>query len=109
MRVIYIADDGTQFDDEYECKDYEWLQKHSHLKDIQLYDEEGYLLDESILSEYGYNHAWTVVVKTLDAAIEMDALAQYTGFCAYEDINRVGVWTWDKDKEMFRLVVGAEV
>lgn len=24
MKVIYVADDGTQFEDEYECLNYEW-------------------------------------------------------------------------------------
>lgn len=27
MKVIYIADDGTQFNDEYECEDYEFNQR----------------------------------------------------------------------------------
>ena len=27
MRVVYIADDGTQFEDEYECKEYEYVGK----------------------------------------------------------------------------------
>ena len=27
MRVIYIADDGTQFEDEYACKEYEYVGK----------------------------------------------------------------------------------
>ena len=26
MRVLYIADDGKEFDNEFECEHYEWLQ-----------------------------------------------------------------------------------
>lgn len=43
MRTIYIADDNKEFDDEFECKRYEWLLKHPHLKDIKCYDKDGNL------------------------------------------------------------------
>ena len=39
MKIIYIADDGTQFDDEYACKDYEWKLNHPHLKDVHIFDK----------------------------------------------------------------------
>lgn len=37
MRVIFIADDGTEFDDEWDCKDYEF-RKSLDLDSIELYD-----------------------------------------------------------------------
>ena len=36
MRIIYVADDGKQFDDEYECLNYEWRAAHPYLKDVRV-------------------------------------------------------------------------
>ena len=36
MKTIYIADDGKQFEDEYECINYEFCISHPHLKTIDM-------------------------------------------------------------------------
>ena len=38
MKIIYIAEDGTQFDDEFECESYEGKLNHPYLKNIVFYD-----------------------------------------------------------------------
>ena len=41
MKIIYIADDGKEFDDEFECEHYEWALDRPHIKEIVCYDENG--------------------------------------------------------------------
>lgn len=89
MRTVFIADDGTQFDDEWNCKDYEF-RKSLDLDDIELYDKNGARLD--LLSEDGYNKAVKIIVKTERAASDLNKIAKYTGFTLYEDVNGVGTW-----------------
>lgn len=62
MRIVYIADDGTQFDDEWDCRDYEF-RKTLDLSDIEVYDENGIRLMD-IFDEDTYNKAMKVIVKT---------------------------------------------
>lgn len=90
MRVIYIADDGTTFDDEWDCKDYEFRQSLS-LDDIEVYDENDNKLDD-ILSEIAYNSCTRVVVKTDKAVSDLHKIVTYTGFICYNDIDSPGIW-----------------
>lgn len=41
MRTVYIADDGKQFEDEYECEHHEFKLKHPHLQTIEAYNKDG--------------------------------------------------------------------
>lgn len=34
MKIIYVADDGTQFDNQFECENYEWKINHFNLDKI---------------------------------------------------------------------------
>ena len=47
MKILYIADDGKQFEDEYECINYEFRILHPHLKTIELYDRFGKKINKS--------------------------------------------------------------
>lgn len=90
MTVIYVANDGTTFDDEWDCKDYEFQQSLS-LDDIEVYDENGNRFDD-ILSEDAYNNCTRVMVKTDKAVSDLHKIAEYTGFLGYEDIDSPGIW-----------------
>lgn len=103
MRIIYIADDGTQFNDEYDCKDYEWKLKHPHLKDIHIFDKDGKEF-EDVLSDDAYNYSAKIVVTSSEAVKDLQALANYTGYCYYEHINKVGEWRFDESKERFVMI-----
>lgn len=100
MKVIYIADDGKQFDGAFECLDYEWRAAHSYLEDIHVYDEWGKRL-EDLFSEDNYCRADVVIVDSLKGAMDLYDLAKYCGFCGYEDINSAGKWVWDYEKSKF--------
>ena len=47
MRTIYIADDGKEFDNEFDCEHHEWMLNHTNLKYIKIYDNRtGELFDD---------------------------------------------------------------
>lgn len=93
MKVIYVADDGTQFDDRYECEYYEWVLNHPSLKEIVFYDEDGNVLAD-IFSQDTYEYTMKIFVPTDEAAKELSGLGRYAGFCAYENIDSAGTWVW---------------
>lgn len=96
MRVVYIADDGKEFADEYECMDYEWALNHPYLKDVHFYDADGNELDD-VFSEETYNIAEKIVVLNENAVETLQEFANYTGYCAYEDVNECGEWIFNLD------------
>lgn len=100
MRVIYIADDGKEFNDEYECKDYEWILNRPHLKDVHFYDAGGNELC-NIFSEDTYNKTEKIIVSNEIAVKTLQEFTDYTGYCAYESIDRCGEWLFDYNKETF--------
>ena len=90
MRIVYIADDGTQFDDEWDCRDYEF-RKGLDLCDIEVYDENGLRL-MNIFDEDNYYKAAKVIVKTERAVSDLRKIVDYTGFMEYGCIVSPGVW-----------------
>ena len=94
MKIIYIADDGKQFDDEWECENYEFVIKHPSLKDICFYDENGNMLDD-VLDQNTYEYAMKIIVPTDEAAKSLYELEKYAGFCAYRNIDSAGTWVWE--------------
>ena len=95
MRILYIADDGKEFDNEFECEHYEWLQNHPHLNDIKCYDKDGKLF-EDIMADDTYNYCQKVVVPTDECAKELSDLADYTGYCYYSHIIEAGTWVFEE-------------
>ena len=100
MRTVYIADDGKEFSDEFECQDYEWRVAHPHLKEIKFIDKDGNEL-EDYFSEDVYGATETLVIPSKDALEDLHALEDYTGFCAYETPDSPGVWLYSEEKERF--------
>ena len=68
-KTLYIADDGTKFDSEEECRDYETSQDEKYQvvkKDVEAYDSVGYKLD---LEDNDWcSAAYVLKVKTGEAA-----------------------------------------
>lgn len=100
MKIIYVADDGTQFDNEFDCEFYEWKLKHPCLKEICMFDKDGNRL-EDILSEDTYNLSMKIIIPSDEAVECIQALADYTGYCAYESIDQIGEWVFDERKDIF--------
>lgn len=91
MRTVYISDDKKEFDDEFECRDYEWLLKHPHLKDVKCYDENENLLTD-IMSINTYYYCVKIIVPTEECVKEINDLANHTGCCDYSNITEPGTW-----------------
>ena len=104
MKTIYIADDGTQFDDKYECEDYEWQLNHPYLKDVHAFDKDGNEF-EDIFSEDTYNYSAKIIVTSDEGLKDLQALTDYAGYCCYGYIDRVGEWEFDDHKECFVMVI----
>lgn len=100
MTIVYVADDGTHFDDEWECKQYEWLLNHRAINDVQFLDKDGDWL-EDIFSEDTYNNVMKIVIPDWPAVYAFIALEHYTGFCAYAGIDSTGIWVWDNERGRF--------
>ena len=100
MRIIYIADDGSLFDDEYDCERYEWRLNHPHLKDVHVFDENGKEFDD-IYSEDTYNYSMKIVVTSEEAVKDLRDLADYNGWVCFEGIDAVGEWVFDERKNRF--------
>ena len=95
MRILYIADDGKEFDNEFECEHHEWILNHPHLNDIKCYDKDGKLF-EDIMADDTYNYCQMVVVPTDECAKELSDLADYTGYCYYAHITEAGTWVFEE-------------
>lgn len=95
MKIVYIADDGKEFYDEFECCDYEWQLRHPHLKDIECYDKDGKLLS-NIMADDTYNYSQIIVVPTDECAKELSDLAEYAGYCCYYHITEAGIWKFEE-------------
>ena len=99
MQIIYRADDGREFDDEYECEAYENQQK---IKDMNLqsrfFDENGRLIPmEDIV--YCVERAWYMEIATME---EARFLAEYAerevGIVLFEDKPQVGRFYYIEDE-----------
>lgn len=98
MKIVYIADDGKEFNDEWECRDYEWLLSHPAINDICMYDKDGNKMDD-VMSEDTYNTVMKIIVPTKEAVAVVQELGE-GGFCAYEYVNDVGTWIWKEGNWM---------
>lgn len=100
MRVVYIAYDGKEFDDEYECEHYEWELNHQYLKDVHFYDKNGNELEDKF-SDDTYGKTEKIVVLNKDALKDLQELERRTGFLCYRNVVECGVWIFDHEKEIF--------
>ena len=100
MRIIYIADDGTEFDDEFDCEDYEWKLNHPHLKDVHIFDEYGKEF-RNIFDEASYDYSTKIVITNEEALKDFEEFTEYAGFACYRSIDKVGEWKFDDNERGF--------
>lgn len=100
VKIKYISDDGVEFDNESDCEDYEWKLNHPHLKDVHVFNAKGEKFKD-IFSEDTYNLSAKIVVDTIEAAKDLQDLADYTGYNCYADITDIGEWAFDNRKGTF--------
>ena len=103
--IIYRADDGTDFEDEWDCKHYEWQQDCKHAEYTLLGDHFQILPTDKIDS---YKYASFIFVPTQASAFALNAHwdidiidADCPGFLPWrgDQTIELGLWVWDEDLE----------
>ena len=102
MRTVYIANDGKEFNDVYECKRYEWTLDYPGLNDVTFYDDNDKEMNDKF-SENTYEYVARIIIPNKDALVAIQKLGQYTGFSCYEWIDSVGEWIWNYEVNKFKL------
>lgn len=95
MKKVYIADDGTWFDDFDKCEEYETIQKHPKMFDIIFADKNGteYTLNkDNPFDDKAYNKACKVIIKTQEELDELAFLTSECGWIEFEQITGLGTW-----------------
>ena len=105
MKIIYESFDGKQFDDEFDCQDYEWKLNHEKsLKDLIFYDIDNKIILDNKLSEDVYGKVMKIEVLSDYGVEAIKDIADYTGFCCYYAVDSTGIWTWNKENEKFEKI-----
>lgn len=100
MKIIYEADDGTRFDDRFDCEFYEESKRHHHLKDVTFYDEEGkqYSINDDWTDDSIYNNCYGIDIHNKEELEDVIWLGKYMGWCEfYEFLNEPGHWIRKED------------
>ena len=100
--IYYVADDGTQFEDESECREYEW-QCGVKRADWTLLSDDNEILPND--DYHSYDNAHRIFIPTCDSA---DRLAEawddeiintycpeFLGYCGVTP----GLWVYDDDRD----------
>lgn len=94
MRTVYIADDGTKFDNELDCENYEY-ELNVKNNTIIMFDEEGEVLDSS--NYMNIENCYYIKIKTNNDLEILQKIYEYTGFIVP---NEIGEFYYD-DSDRF--------
>ena len=95
MKILYQADDGKLFENEWDCEEYEAKIVHSHLKNITFFTIEDcpyFMNDDNIFSDDIYYDCWKITVHNIDELNDLIWLVDYCGWCEFEQITEPGTW-----------------
>jgi hypothetical protein len=107
--IKYIANDGTEFDDKYDCKKYEWKQALKN-PEFKLLNDDYEILDPCDSKSYS-NAAFIFIpnpsaVKSLWFAWNSDIVGEYcpdfidNAWRRYDEFEcECGLWAYDWDSE----------
>lgn len=104
MRVIYISNDGKEFNDEFECEQHEWIISNPDIENIHIYDKDGNELVD-LFSENTYDKSHRIEVPNESALDALHKLADYTGFHLYKTIDDCGDYVYDNEDFTFEKEV----
>ena len=100
MFIKYFADDGTEFNDEYECEMYEESKNmknaYPEIFKIEFWnkDSKKYSIDpDNIFDDNIYNNACKINIPSENAFLCFHDWAEYCGWCEFiDDISGPGMW-----------------
>ena len=105
MKILYQADDGTMFENEWDCEDYEAKINHPCLKNIEFFtkenciyfinDEKKFFLDDI------YDDCWKIIIHNIDEFNDLVWLTDYCGWCEFKQITEPGVWIRHESESLF--------
>ena len=99
-RIIYEADDGTEFDYEEECLQYEWGLKLGDNPQFSLLGHKKQKLDPKNFSSY--EDAWFIFIPNATAFHQLQSAwdGNYIDSCRpyflWDDTPRLGLWSYDE-------------
>lgn len=101
MEIVYRAFDGTIFENEFDCEEYEFKEIIMKRTNIHVYDKQNHLLpklnfDDNFDTD---GKEYKVVIKDEKDLEDIKAACDFTGF--YWDINAIGTWIHKKDHNGF--------
>ena len=105
MRVVYIADDGKEFDNKLDCEDYEWILDHKELKNVKVYDNRTGELFDNIITEEIFLYGDKVIIPTKSALKDLQDWGKYCGYLDYaHQFTEAGTWVFNENENVFRRV-----
>ena len=104
VRTVYIADDGKEFDNEFDCEHHEWMLNHPNLKYIKIYDNRTGELFDDIMTDDAYNYGDKLVIPTEFALKDLHDWATYSGYCCFHQITEAGTWVFNEKEKVYERV-----
>lgn len=100
MKTLYIADDGTEFDNEFDCENYEEIETHKEVLDIDFFDINDNPIEmtkDTVFDDRNYFNVYRIVIHSEKELSALNWLAEYCGWCEFEPeyIDSVGTWIYD--------------
>ena len=96
----YVADDGTEFDDEYDCREYEWQQTFDRTIQFVLLDGRRRRLDPVETSSY--EDTWFIFIPNetayhqLRRAWDGDWIDTCSPNFLWDNTPKFGLWAYDE-------------
>lgn len=101
MKIIatYVAFDGTRFDDEFDCMDYEFTLQMKDCK-IRAYDSKRHRVNDWYDID-GYSNVHRIIVSDEKDLDDIRRVCEYAGI--YNEVNSIGTWVYDEDEDNWIL------
>lgn len=96
MDILYRAYDGTIFDEEFDCMEYEEKinLRDKEINKIRFFNEENeeYHIEEYIFDDNIYYNCVKIIIENETQVEALSELAGYCGWCEFEQITSPGIW-----------------
>lgn len=98
MRKLFIADDGTEFEDEYECEEYEFINEFKDNNLVMFSSNKS-----RITSIEDFNNCNFIIIKS---QADLDKLIKYCDSygCRYGYPKEIGCYYYDYDSDQWDLI-----
>lgn len=105
MEIIYKANDGTLFDNEFDCLAYEENRTYNYIYSVEFFNKfnnKYFVAKDNLFEDYNYEICEKVNIHNQDELLEFLKLAKYCGWCEfYEQIDAPGIWVRSEEENEF--------